>query len=264
MAWFWSSHGAVDTERVYRIGYGNDAPLHFPGADGRPTGLAVELLQEAARRRRVRLEWVNASGFNQATLDLWVLHAITPTRRKTVHLTDAYLQTESSFLVAADSPFKVAADLQGARISLISSQVQRALLGQFFPGATLFPAGSNAEALAALSAGRVDAVFMNQYAVLSTLLVESNLPALRLLPTPVPRVQLGLSSTFKLAPVADALRGALHEMAEDGAVAPIIERWAFFPRPTTDVIGELATAERNIRWLVLGVTALVVLIVLMG
>lgn len=261
--WLWSSQTRVDRARVYRIGYGNDAPLHFRGADGQPTGLAVDLIKAAARRQGVKLEWVHATGFNQAHLDLWVLHAITPERRKTVHLSDAYLQTESSFLVLADGPVKEAGELQSARISLISSQVQRAMLGHYFPRATLLPAGGNSEALATLASGQADAVFMNQYAVLAVLLRGAGHPELRIIPAGTPKVQLGLSSTFKLARLADHLRDALQLMAEDGSVAPIIERWAFFPRPTTDVIGELATAEKNIRWLVAGVTGLAMLLVVL-
>jgi PAS domain S-box-containing protein len=127
----------------------------------------------------------------------------------------------------------------------------------------LAPAGGNAEALAALTSGRVDAVFMNQYAVLAVLLRGAGYPAMRIIPAGTPRVQLGLSSTLALAAVADHLRDALQEMAEDGAVTPIMERWAFFPRPTTDVIGELVAAERSIRWLVAGVTGLAVLLLVL-
>ena len=262
--WFAGSRPQVDRTRVYRIGYGNDTPLHFKGADGQPTGLAVDLVREAARRKGIQLEWKLGPGFNQKAMDLWVLHAIIPERRKGAHLTEAYLQTESCFIVLSESPAKDARDLQAARISLISSQVQRALLGQFFPGATLLPVGGNAEALEALTTGRADAVFMNQYAVLATLLHGGPRPEFRVLPAPVPKVQLGLASTFAHAAVADTLREALQEMAEDGSVTPIVERWAFFPRPTTDVIGELAAAERSIRWLVAGVTGLVMLLVVLG
>ncbi len=261
--WVAASGPQVDRTRVYRIGYGNDAPLHFKGADGGPTGLAVDLVREAARRKGIQLEWKLGSGFNQSAMDLWVLHAITPERRKGAHLTEAYLQTESCFIVLSESPAKDARDLQTARISLIGSQVQRALLGQFFPGATQLPVGGNAEALEALTTGRADAVFMNQYAVLATLLRGGPRPAFRVLPAPVPKVQLGLASTFAHAAVADTLREALQAMAEDGGVTPIIKRWAFFPRPTTDVIGELAAAERRIRWLVAGVIGLAVLLVVL-
>ena len=261
--WFRAHGPQVDRTRVYRIGFGNDAPLHFKGEDGLPTGLAVDLLQQAARRSGIRLEWVQNAGFNQAAMDLWVLHAITPERRKTVHLTEAYLQTESCFIVLAESPAQDARDLRTARISLNNSQVQRTMLGNFYPQATLVTTGGNIEAMEAMTAGRADAVFVNQYAVLATLLRGGQRPALRVLPAPVPKVQLGLASTFAQAAVADVLRETLREMAGDGSITPIIERWAFFPRPTTDVIGELAAADRNSQWLVGGVIALIVILVVL-
>jgi len=40
-------------------------PLHFADAAGKPTGLAVDLIKEAARRRGVQLEWIQATGFNR-------------------------------------------------------------------------------------------------------------------------------------------------------------------------------------------------------
>lgn len=260
--WIWSTRPQVDLGRVYRIGYGNDAPVHFKGADGQPSGLAVELLQEAARRSGIQLKWTYYSGFNQAELDLWVLHAITPERRKVVHLSEPYLETESCFLVLADAPYQSAQDLKTTRISLSRSLVQRANLGKIFPAARLVPVDGNGEAMDALVSGRADAVFVNQYAVLATLWRAGKRPALRVLPAGVPKVRLALASTFAQARVADALRDSLRQMADAGAVKPIAERWAFFPRPTTDVIGDLANAERQVRSLALWVVGLVILLVL--
>ena len=44
--------------RVLQIGYQNTPPLNYPGADGRPTGTAVDVIQQAAQRTGIRLEWV--------------------------------------------------------------------------------------------------------------------------------------------------------------------------------------------------------------
>lgn len=79
---------AFDHGKVYRIGYGNDAPYHFVGPDGSPMGLAVELVREAARRSGIKLEWVPGTGFNLDTVDMWVLATITPERLKLLHLTE--------------------------------------------------------------------------------------------------------------------------------------------------------------------------------
>ena len=43
--------------RIYRIGFDNEPPQHFIGKDGKPTGLAIDLIGEAARRAGIRLQW---------------------------------------------------------------------------------------------------------------------------------------------------------------------------------------------------------------
>ena len=45
-------------DRPLRIGFQNSPPFHFPDAHGQPSGPAVEVMKEAARRSKVRLEWV--------------------------------------------------------------------------------------------------------------------------------------------------------------------------------------------------------------
>lgn len=98
----WLSFGRhkQHTDRAYRIGYGSDAPFHFRGPDGKPTGLAVEMVQTAAWRLGIRLEWIQLSGsaidpIRKGDLDFWVLLTIRPERAKLVHLTEPFLVTET-------------------------------------------------------------------------------------------------------------------------------------------------------------------------
>ncbi len=76
------SHWRVDKSRVYRIGWEDDPPYEQKADDGDPTGLAVELVREAAARRGIRLEWVWQPGNSENALrknlvDLWPLMTIT-------------------------------------------------------------------------------------------------------------------------------------------------------------------------------------------
>jgi PAS domain S-box-containing protein len=248
----------LDRTKIYRIGYGNDAPLHFKGVDGRPTGLAVELVHEAARRKGIQLQWVEGTGFNQQLMDLWVLHTITPERAKSTHLTEAYLQTESCFLVPAASALHGLDDLRTARIGHANYAVHRNALARILPEATLVPAADSKQALAKLTDGASDAAFISKYAVVETLLSGGgqSMP-LRILLAPATRSQLAISSTFANAAVADEIRDGMRAMAMDGVVAPMLERWSHFPKLATDVIGELVVAERRIRWLAVGLVTLV-------
>lgn len=247
-AWWWGG-GRIDRSRVYRIGYGNDRPLHFTGSSGRPAGLAVDLVNEAARRKGITLEWVEGTGFNQEAMDFWVLLTIREDRLKGVHFTEPYLRAESSFLVRADSPVRDARELARARVSHISSGANRDLVRQMFPEVTAVQRTTSTEALQELIDGRVDAAFIDQYALFSSLLRGEQSIPLRVLPAYAPKRQMALASRFDVAAVADELRDGMKSMAADGSIVPMVERWVFIANLTTDVIGELAAEQRRVRWL---------------
>ena len=64
------------SERVLRIGYQDTPPLNYRDTDGRPIGTAVEVIQQAAKRAGVRLDWVyhprgSESGLLSKSVDLW-------------------------------------------------------------------------------------------------------------------------------------------------------------------------------------------------
>ena len=71
-----------------------------------PTGLAVELVREAAQVRGIKLEWVESKGDWKGRADLSVLLSIKPARLKFVHISKPYLQTESCFIVPASSKYQ--------------------------------------------------------------------------------------------------------------------------------------------------------------
>src|SRR5436853_1310898 len=63
-------------QRVIRIGYLYSPPYHFPDPNGRPSGPAVDIVSEAARRAHIRLQWVHAPdgpeiALRAGTVDLW-------------------------------------------------------------------------------------------------------------------------------------------------------------------------------------------------
>ena len=55
-------------ERSYRIGWELDPPFQMAGSDGQPTGLAVELIREAAKRSGIKLQWSQESSSSEAAL----------------------------------------------------------------------------------------------------------------------------------------------------------------------------------------------------
>ncbi len=265
--WLALGRHKVDTRRVYRIGYASDAPFHFRGNGGNPAGLAVELVQTAARRRGIRLEWKQVAGsaidpIRRGDLDFWVLLTIRPERRKLVHLTDPYLLTETCFLVRADGPFQNLEQLQKARISVLDFGIHRTILKSLLPEMKPVIVDSSREAVAAVSEGRADAAYVDQFAAVTALLAADARKALRVIPSHAPRGLMGLASSFAAADVADQLRDEMTAMTGDGTMALIVERWGFFPSLTTEAVEGLTTARKRVRWLAMGATGLLALLLL--
>ncbi len=261
--WVYYLPPAFDHKRVYRIGYGNDAPFHFVGTDGAPSGLAYELVREAARRSDIRLEWVSKATLDLGDLDLWVLVTETPERMSQMHLTEPYLQAESGFIVRVDSPVRDASELRKARISCRNLLVVRHVLEKLMPEAQIVVATENDGSFSQLAEGRADAIFIDQHVlVMSLLRGESHVP-FRLLSSRSPRRPLSIGSTFASAAVADELRRSLQLMGEDGSSTPILERWTFFFDPANAIIGETARQKARVQQLVLGVLGLSVVVVAM-
>src|SRR5689334_25340451 len=82
-------------QRPFRIGFEQNPPVQIR-TDRGFSGLAVETVNEAAKRAGVRLQWVETGtssdeAFQKGTVDLWPLMADLPDRRKRLHLSRPWL-----------------------------------------------------------------------------------------------------------------------------------------------------------------------------
>ena len=258
---FWMGP-TIDQNRVYRICYGNDVPLHFRGTNGEPTGLAVELVKEAAGRQNLRLEWVHESSTGVSN-DFHVLMTILPERQKRRHFTEPYLQSHGSFMVLDRSPARDLRDLRergDLRVSFINFGIHRRNLGKWLPRMEPVPVQSSVAALQAVVDGRADAAYLDDYAALPALLGGAFPKPLRKLSGNLEHTHMGISSTFEASAVADLIRSEMERMAIDGSINRIAERWAFFPNLTTDMIAGAASARRWTVRLGVGLAILVFLL----
>jgi PAS domain S-box-containing protein len=251
----------ADDSRVYRIGYGNDVPFHFQAGDGRPAGLAVEMVREAAERRSIRLEWVQAPSFAPKTMDFWVLMSHRADRTNGPQITSPYLQTHSCLVVPAASSFREVRDLRGRRISFLNYAIHRTRLRELLPDLQPVPATSSHAALGEVVAGRAEAAYLDEYAALPALLKGGFSTSLRMIPSRLPAATMGLASTREAQPIADQIRAELGRMADQGQMARIAETWSFFPNLTTDMLQGVASTQRRQRWLAGGVLTLGLMLV---
>src|ERR1700751_5532182 len=90
IGWAWLRPSQFD-DRVYRIGWMESPPFQVHGPDGKASGLSVDLVRRAARRRGIQLEWIYWNNTSESALvrkqvDLWPLITITPQRLKLFHI----------------------------------------------------------------------------------------------------------------------------------------------------------------------------------
>ena len=256
-------------QRIYRIGFDNQPPQHFLTSDGKPTGLAVDLIGEAARRRGIRLQWQLEPESAEAALkckkvDLWPMMTITPERRGVVYITDPYRENVVCLIVRSESPYKRLEDLRNSAISYDGTPIDLRLLHSRLPGARFSVIDPPKDRLEAVCQQRVDAAHFDEYTAITTLLdgVACGGQGLRFIEVPELSGRLGVGSTFEARPAADAIRKEIGDMAADGTLAEIAARWRSFSGRNLELADELIHAQLRERWLIAGISAVVLLLFL--
>ena len=244
-------------DRVYRIGWEVDPPFQERGADGGPTGLAIELVRDAARRHGIHLQWVLQAGGSEEALrdrkvDLWPLLTITPERKRVLHISDPYMQHENCFMVSAGSRYLEAQDLAGATVSYNSLPINEHLIHAACPGAQVRARPSLQDAIEDVCEQRTDAAFMDEFTGLAVLLggVPCSGRPLRLVSHPAMRTTLGVGSTRETAAVADRIREGIGAASQDGELSRILTRWGYLSPRNIDSMTSLLNAKQRERWLV--------------
>src|SRR5215469_11441640 len=133
-------HRRLVRERTYKIGWEIDPPEQVRGDNGEPTGFAVDLVREAARRCGIRLTWVYRKDGPDASLrsesvDLWPLMIRTPERLRVLHISSPYVESVRCLVVRGDRAAREMEDLAAARISYSGGKTGKAYLARQFPKA---------------------------------------------------------------------------------------------------------------------------------
>jgi len=259
LGWFEMWHPKLE-RRVYRIGFDNDPPQHFVGKDGKLTGVIVELIDEAAKRRGIRLQWVpepesSESALRAKRVDLWPVMTIRPERKGVVYITNPYREDEICFLVRSGSTATRLKDLRNSTIAYDGEPLDVRLLRLHLPNAHLSVIKSPRERLEAVCKQDVEAAYFDEYAALATLLdgIACGEQGLRVIQVPEMNGLLGVGATFEARPAADAIREEIGAMAADGTLDRIASRWRYFSSQNLEVANELARVQTRERWLIAGI-----------
>jgi signal transduction histidine kinase/DNA-binding response OmpR family regulator len=220
--------------RTFRVGFQNAQPYHFPDAQNRPTGPAVEIIKVAAADRGIALEWVfSPEGPEQAlssgSVDLWPLIADLRERRRLLYVSAPWARLTYAIVFPPFLPVSNAEDAAGGTLAVMSKISSDArIAGQYFPGAAIVPQKSAGEIVSAVCDGRAQSGLIALNAFSDARMPDCQIGPLGIRPLEGATFWFGVGANKRrrdAIQAADVLRDEIGEMATDGRLASIDFRW---------------------------------------
>lgn len=252
-----SDSGASPRPGRYRVGVDHNPP-NYDWAEGRgASGFTVDVMNEAARRTGMELEWVycthgSRSALLEGAVDMWPLGYYRPKEYPTLHQTRPWTEDQHAFLWDGGKLPEEPKDWAGRRMAVVDRVALRALAQRLFPKQEFEVVPSRRNAAEAVCAGRAEVAFLNLRSVESILLDRP--PAclstrLRVRPLPLAAEPLTIYSTLRASAGADRLREGIDSLVADGTVLAYAEKWFAFSSGEMRQVLQLQQRNHQLQWL---------------
>jgi len=240
---------------VYRIGAEDSPPYMALARDGSASGFVVEVLQEAARRSGVHLQWVPLvvphgldSPIRDGVVDMWGFAAVTPERKAQFHLTEGWLKVPLYLVSLTGSKIMRPADTTGQPLAHLDNPTMAGIARQFLPGAKSLQMRTREDIIRAIcsgdvTAGVVNARFMDT--VLSQRPEGCEKASLRANFLIGASSDYSIMSNYRSSAAADLLRKEISTMAVDGSLDANMERWSSATYEDMKSVSSLQRAEEQ-------------------
>ncbi len=260
-AWFWSACSGVNlAPRVYRMGFQDAPPRQFVDPQGRPYGSAIDMINEAAKRAGVRIEWVLVPGgpdvaLAQGITDLWPIASQLPERAR-FHFSAPFSQV-SYWLVSKNPDRRLLPQEMAGRVVAVNSGIAKNIAEAHLPQVKLKVLANVGDVISEVCQSTVFAGVLAESASHASIFHKPEGCELRLSPIPGARLWAGVASSPQhpdAAPVADLLRYQLGTMVEDGTFSTISLKWFGYPTNEAAMVESVTAAHSEARnrntWLI--------------
>lgn len=229
-----SSEEKGNGEGTFTVGFDkNFPPMGFVGDDGEYTGFDLDLAAEVAKRLGLKLElqpiaW-DAKDMELSTKNIdCVWNGFTINGRENSYTwSEPYMANNQVFVVKADSGIKTKADLAGKAVVVqVDSSAEAALKEDPELVATFGDYLTSSEyntALMDLEAGAVDAVAMDE--IVARYQIEKRGDNFVVIEETLAAEEYGVGFLLGNEELRDKVQGVLEEMAADGTMAEISDKW---------------------------------------
>jgi ABC-type amino acid transport substrate-binding protein len=153
-------------------------PFYSIEPDGTVHGLAVDVFNEAARRRGIRLVWTPLhdipveTALDYRMVDVWPLVAATPEREARFYISEPWLESEYILVSTQEHPVSTPAEAAGKTIAHARLKFTGIIAGKYLSQSREKILILRSEALQALCRGEADAALVESRLIDSILLTR--------------------------------------------------------------------------------------------
>lgn len=252
MPFFLSHHSG---SRTLRVGADNAPPYHTVQQDGSVQGLAVDILNEAARLKHIRLVWIpitkfsTAQALEQKMVDVWPALSRTPEREKTLYFSKPWLESNYCLLSRKNTRL-TKQDLAGVNLGVANAPRVIGLVGALFRTSYRVVLPDNTSVVQAVCKGDIAAGFLDARTLDSVLLDRPDgcgSVGLRILFVPEASNPVGMAGQPEVAALIDELREGITPLVTNGVFSAALDRWLGFSGAQTRSYFEIREAQLRAR-----------------
>ena len=254
--------------RPLRVGFEVNPPFQIRTNDGFG-GIAVEIMNEAAKRAGLRLQWVETGtsseeAFQKRLVDLWPLMTDLPDRHRFVYFSKPWVIGSHILILRPGTPAPDR-DFTG-RIAMFRLPLHARLAASEYPQARVVQLNDAREVLKQVCTGDVAVGFLEKRVAMTALRdkpPECASMSLHMQPLPDLSLVNSVASTFEAAGAADRLRTEIGTMFRDGTLAEILAKYSFYGLEDNWTTYELMEAAERTRWITWSLAATAAVLVLL-
>ena len=244
-------------ETSVRFGADQAPPYTIVGSDGNVSGLSVDIISEAARRRGIRAVWipVRQGSVEQALqsklVDAWGAFSRTPDREKHFHFTQPWIEATYSLLSRSDNNRHSGQ----SSVAVRNASAVSALAAHLFARQTQIPQPNNVAAVDAVCSQAADAAFIETRVLEAILLKRPRScdgAALAVRFVAGAESPVSIASIPSAAAAVDAIRAEIPALAADGTLAAALDRWDGASAGQARFLLALREAQQKSRFYLLG------------
>jgi diguanylate cyclase (GGDEF)-like protein/PAS domain S-box-containing protein len=260
--------------RTLRVGFNEFSPYISVTGDGKPAGLAVDVLKEAARRGGQNLSWRQVedgeSALRDGRIDFYPLLTVTPNRIGKFHFSDYWWQNRLDLVSSQRRPVSSGADTSGRKIGVSRRGLILDTAKTLLPRARLVLKPDVESLVDALCSGEIDALFADTRSV-QLHMIDRPLPCpglkLKMVPVAGATLPLGTAARRPVSNRADLLYTHINELVADGTLANLAATYMMVSPGGNQQLAQLIQSRRHSFLLglaCLGLCLLTILFVFIG